>query len=313
MRRTIPSVNALLAFDAAARHQSFTRAAAELVLTESAISRQVANLESTLGVKLFERLNQRVTLTQAGQRYSTQVKQSLERMERDTLEVMAHEGQGGFLELAVLPTFASQWLIPRLVHFQAQHPGITLNLSARTGVFLFDDSPFDAAIHFGHPTWPGTQASYLFTDEAVPVCAPALWGTRRSASARSLAQLPLLHSSTRPEDWRNWFAAEGVSDINAMKGPRMELHSMLISAACCGLGVALVPHFLVAEHLARGTLLMPVARPVHSGKAYYLVCPEARQSAQPLGAFRDWLLEQAQVFAGNGTKPSGPTLTGAHT
>src|SRR3990167_769292 len=254
MRRPIPSITALMSFDAAARHQSFTRAADELALTESAVSRQVAGLEASLGIKLFERVKQRVTLTQAGRAYGEQVKQSLERIERDTLEIMAHEGKGGIIELAVLPTFASQWLIPRLGGFSARHPDVTINMNARTRVFLFDDTPFDAAIHFGTPTWPGSRAHYLFTEEAVPVCAPGLLKKSRNIAPRALAALPLLHSATRPEDWRNWFSAAGIDDINAMKGPRFELHSMLISAACAGLGVALLPGFLVAQQVTSGAL-----------------------------------------------------------
>jgi LysR family glycine cleavage system transcriptional activator len=296
MRRAIPSINALITFDAAARHQSFTRAAEELALTESAVSRQVAGLEADLGIRLFERVKKRVALTRAGRAYSEQVKQALERIERDTLEIMAHEGKGGILELAVLPTFASQWLIPRLPAFGARHPDVTINLSVRTRVFLFDDTPFDAAIHFGLPTWPGAEAHYLFTDEAVPVCAPALLKKGRAVQPRTLAALPLLHSATRPEDWRNWFAAAGIEGINAMKGPRYELHSMLISAACLGMGVALLPGFLVERQVRSGELVIPLEQPLQTGKAYYLVCPESAQSAKPLSDFRAWLVAEAEQF-----------------
>lgn len=296
MRRKIPSINALIAFDAAARHQSFTRAADELALTESAVSRQIASLEASLGIKLFERLKKRVTLTEAGRAYGEQVKQSLERIERDTLGIMAHEGKGGIIELAVLPTFASQWLIPRLGNFTAQYPDVTVNMGARARIFLFSDTPFDAAIHFGEPTWPGTQADFLFPEEAVPVCKPGLFKKLRGITPRAMASCPLLHSTTRPEDWRNWFAAAGVQDINAMKGHRFELHSMLISAACAGLGLALVPRFLVTEQLKSGALIIPIERPLPTGKAYYLVCPDGRQSAKPLSFFREWLQLEAQRF-----------------
>ncbi len=296
MRRTIPSINALIAFDAAARHQSFTRAADELSLTESAVSRQIGSLESNLGIKLFERLKKRVTLTEAGRAYSDQVKQSLERIERDTLGIMAHEGKGGIIELAVLPTFASEWLIPRLANFTAQYPDVSVNMSVRTGVFLFNDTPFDAAIHFGEPTWPGAQADFLIREEAIPVCKPGLIKKLRGINARSLAAYPLLHSATRPQDWRNWFSGAGVDDINAMKGHRFELHSMLISAACAGLGLALVPRFLVAAQLKAGALISPIDRPLPTDKAYYLVCRDGRQSARPLSFFREWLQLEAQRF-----------------
>ena len=154
MSRKIPSMKALLAFDAAARHQSFTHAAQELSLTEGAVSRQIASLEGSLGIRLFDRVRNRVTLTQSGQVYAEQVRNSLERIERDALQIMAHEGKGGVIELAVLPTLTSQWLLPRLAAFYARHPDITINMSVRTSLFLFQGTPFDAALHFGEPTWP---------------------------------------------------------------------------------------------------------------------------------------------------------------
>jgi DNA-binding transcriptional LysR family regulator len=296
-RKKIPSMNALLAFDAAARHQSFTRAANDLSLTEGAISRQIGNLESILGIRLFERVKKRVALTEAGRVYAGQVRQTLELIERDALDIMAHEGKGGIIELAVLPTFASQWLLPRLGAFAVQQPEITIHMSARTGVFLFPGTPFDAAIHYGEPTWPGTEAYYLFNEESVPVCRPGLIddADSKGVDAQTLTRYPLLHALTRPTDWQHWFAAAGVTAINTMKGSRFELHSLLISAACAGLGIALLPRFLIAEQLAAGTLTIPLDRPLRSNKAYYLVCPENKQSARPLTLFREWLQAEARA------------------
>lgn len=308
MRRKIPSITALTAFEAAARHQSFTRAATELALTESAVSRQVAALEEQLGIKLFHRIKKRVTLTDAGQAYSSQVQQVLDRIERDALQIMAHEGAGSILELAVLPAFASQWLIPQLGSFYAQHADVTINMSARTDVFLFNDTPFDAAIHFGDETWPGTQADYLFTEETVPVCKPGLLRKTRGVTARTLASYPLLHASTRPDDWRSWFLAAGIDDINAMKGPRFELHSMLISAARAGQGIALLPRFLVLEQLASGALTIPLDLPLQNQKAYYLVYPESKRSSRPVALFREWLLAEAEQFRA----PATPETAAIH-
>lgn len=298
MTRRIPSMKALMAFDAAARHQSFTRAAQELSLTEGAVSRQVAALEGTLGVPLFDRVKKRVVLTQTGQVYAEQVRQSLALIERDAMRIMAHENQGGVIELAVLPTFASQWLMPRLAGFIRRHPEITINMSVRTGVFLFQGTSFDAAIHFGDPTWPGTQAHVLFGEETVPVCRPGLIRRRgsRHPDARALAKHPLLHNATRPADWRHWFAAAGVNDVKAMKGARFELHSLLISAACAGLGIALLPRFLVAEQVQARMLEIPVDLALRSSKAYYLVCPEDRQASPALVLFREWLQAEARQF-----------------
>jgi DNA-binding transcriptional LysR family regulator len=170
----IPNMGALLAFEAAARHESFTHAAKELFLTESAISRQIATLESSLGVRLFVRARQRVMLTRAGRIYGTQVRRSLEQLDRDTLSIIAHGSGGGYLELAVLPTFASQWLIPRIKHFYDCTPDVRVNMGVRTETFSFADSHFEAAIHYGKPTWPGTAADYLFGEEVVPVCKASL-------------------------------------------------------------------------------------------------------------------------------------------
>jgi len=149
MRRKIPSIEALIAFEAAARYQSFTRAADELALTQSAVSRQIAAMEEYLGVPLFNRVKQRLALTELGQIYAAQIRDHLLRLERDTLAIMSHQGTGGILELAVTPTFATRWLIPRLPGFYAKHDAIVLNLTTRAEPFLFTDTPFDAAIHFG--------------------------------------------------------------------------------------------------------------------------------------------------------------------
>lgn len=169
-----PSTGALLAFEAAARHESFTHAARELFLTESAVSRQIATLETQLGVRLFVRAKQRVVLTRAGRLYSTQVRRTLEQLDRDTLSIMAHGSGGGYLELAVLPTFASEWLIPRMKDFNERHPDVRVNMGVHTDLFTFDETHFEAAIHFGQPTWPGTSSDYLFGEEVVPVCRPSL-------------------------------------------------------------------------------------------------------------------------------------------
>lgn len=266
-------------------------------MTEGAVSRQIANLEASLGIKLFTRAKKRVTLTRAGKAYSERVSQSLICIERDALEIMARAGEGGILELAVLPTFATQWLIPRIKDFYSRHPEITVNMSARTGLFMFDDTPFDAAIHFGEPRWAGARTDYLFGEETVPVCVPDLAKGRRRISARTLSGHTLLHSMTRPEDWHNWFLAAGIHDVNTMKGPRFELHSMLISATCAGLGVALLPRFLVADQLSSGQLIIPTAEQPRNDndRAYFLVHPEGREMPGSLMAFKAWLLAAAAV------------------
>jgi DNA-binding transcriptional LysR family regulator len=294
MRRKIPSIEALVAFETAARHLSFTRAADELALTQSAVGRQIALLEDYLGVALFNRIKKRVSLTDVGQAYAAQVAEHLNRIERDTLAVMAQQGAGGVLELAVIPTFATRWLIPRLPAFYARHPEITLNLTTRAQPFLFTDTPFDAAIHFGSPVWPGALAVHLFGEEMVPVCSPALLGGAAVITPAELAELTLLHQSARPDAWGQWFAQAGVHDFNRMKGPRFELFSMQVEAARAGLGVALVPRFFVLHELAQGELIQPCELSLQSEKGYYLVYPERKQCSTLVRAFETWLLAAAQ-------------------
>ncbi|MGQ7939420.1 LysR family transcriptional regulator [Paraburkholderia sp. D1E] len=292
----MPNMGALLAFEAAARHESFTHAAKELFLTESAVSRQIATLEANLGVHLFVRAKQRVVLTRAGRIYGTQVRRSLEHLDRDTLSIIAHGGGGGYLELAVLPTFASQWLIPRLKNFYDRSSDVRVNMGVRTDTFSFEESHFEAAIHYGKPTWPGTSWDYLFGEEVVPVCAPSLLD-KPIEKAHELLAYPLLHSTTRPDGWAHWFSSLGVEDSSTMQGVRYELHSMLISAAAAGLGIALVPKFFVGNQLKQLGLVIPFDSATTVDSAYYLVYPTELSHGKPLELFRTWLLEQASAYS----------------
>ncbi len=296
MRRKIPSIEALIAFECAARHQSFTRSADELSLTQSAVSRQIACLEEYLGVPLFNRIKKRLSLTDVGQMYAKQVREHLERIERDTLAAMAHRGAGGILELAVIPTFATRWLIPRLPEFYAQHPHVTLNLTTRAEPFMFNDTMFDAAIHFGNPVWPGALTDHLFGEEMTPVCSPKLLKGRKSLRPADIAELSLLHQSARPEAWRHWFVQAGMHDFPCMKGQRYELFSMLVEAARAGLGIALMPRFLVLSEVANGELVIPCDTSLRNEKGYYLVYPEYKQGSLLLEVFRKWLLATAHRY-----------------
>jgi DNA-binding transcriptional LysR family regulator len=307
VRRRIPSIEALIAFEAAARHQSFTRSADELALTQSAVGRQIAGLEEYLGVPLFNRIKKRLSLTDVGQAYAKQIREHLEKIERDTLAAMSHRGAGGILELAVIPTFATRWLIPRLPQFYARHAHITLNLTTRAEPFMFTDTPFDAAIHFGNPVWPGAVARHLFGEEITPVCSPRMLGGRSSLDPGDFARFTLLHQSARPEAWRHWFAQAGIHDANCMKGQRYELFSMLVEAARAGLGVALVPRFLVLNELATGELVVPCDLSLQNEKGYYLVYPEAKQSSPLLKLFEAWLLVTAEQYRETGTLAAAGT------
>ncbi len=298
MRRKIPSTAALVAFESAARHQSFTKAADELALTQSAVCRQIAGLEEFLGIELFRRSRRGVKLTEAGLAYSRKVAAQLDAVERDTLAAMGQQGAQG-LELAVVPTFATQWLVPRLKEFQRLHPEVTVHLTNRTRPFLFADTSFDAAIYFGDGDWSGTEAHYLMPEEPLPVCSPELLSERTQFAAAELANLPLLQQSTRPYAWRQWFAAQGLNVPRDMSGPRYELFSMLAQAAMHGMGVALIPPFLIQRELDAG-LLVPAhpAALLSSDRAYRLMIPERKVESAALRAFRDWLLQAAREYRG---------------
>ncbi|MDX3904615.1 MAG: LysR substrate-binding domain-containing protein [Pigmentiphaga sp.] len=312
MRRRLPSIGALTAFDAAARHLSITRAAAELALTESAVSRQISLLEEQLGVRLFHRIKKRISLTRAGAMYSARVVQTIERIERDTLEVMGHEGDGAVLEVAALPTVGSQWLVPRLVSFYALQPEVTVHVSARSTRFFFSESALDGALYFGAPDWAGARTDYLFDEVLLPVGSPSLLEGEVSLRPETVVRRRLLHLMTRPEAWRRWCDTAGLGNVNVMRGPRFEVQSMLISAACAGMGVALLPRFLIGDQLRSGKLKVLSNLPVRSEGAYYFAYPEEKATDPTLTNFRAWLQDQCEAFrrrAGAGSEPGVPGLS----
>lgn len=296
MRRKIPSLQALACFDAAARHESYTRAAQELALTQSAVSRQISALEAFLGVALFRRTRHGVALTTSGADYARQISPRLQALERDTLDAMSRQGTGGAINLAAVPTFATRWLMPRLPRLATLHPELIVHIETRTRPFLFADTEFDAALYSGTPeqvaNWAGTRAVALLQEEVLPVCVPALLGAKAQLTPAALARLPLLQQSTRPYAWRQWFDAMGVDAPAALSGPRYELYSMTAAAASNGMGVALVPRLLIEAELARGELVVACRQVLHSERAYYLVMPERGEDRPALALFQAWLLQQ---------------------
>lgn len=291
MRRKIPSMTALMAFEAAARYESFVRAADALSLTESAISRQIAVLEEFMDLKLFHRVKKRVVLTDIGRAYYASVREDLNRLERNTLRAMAYQDGQQILELAVIPTFAIKWLIPKLSEFNRLYPEIVVNLSERALPFLFGDSVFDAAVHYEHAAWAGNVQELLFEEELVPVCSPALLQGKTVLSAEEVADYPLLHKNTREDTWQTWFIQQGLDAVTPIAGPRHDLFSMIIQAACYGRGIALVPRLYVEDELADGTLVIPIERPICGLKRYCIVYPDHQQVSPTLRLFIDWLGE----------------------
>jgi len=296
MRRKLPSTQSLICFEAAARHASFTKAAQELALTQGAVSRQVAALEDMLGVALFKRGQHGMQLTTSGQSYARQVCTRLDGLERDTLDLMGNQGQSESLVLAAVPTFASQWLIPRLPSFTQRFPQYQVHIETRTRPFMFSDTGMDAALYAGTPAqvsqWAGTEATKLFDEEVIPVCSPALLKNNKPLTPEQLMQLPLLQQSTRPEAWRQWFDAQGVDAARAMAGSRYELFSMQVAAARSGLGISLMPTLFISAELKSGELVVACKRPMTGLRAYYLIEPQVDQPRNILRQFKTWLVEQ---------------------
>lgn len=291
-RGFLPNVGNLLAFEATARHGSVSRAAEELNLTQSAVSRQIQHLEDSLGVSLFRRSRQRVVLTDVGRMYAANVRSTLAELSDATHQAIALSGTRGVLNLAVLPTFGTRWLIPRMPEFFAQHPDVTVNFGVRLVPFDFATEPFDAAIHFGQPHWPGAVCEHLMSEEAVPVCSPAYRERENIRSPQDLTRVTLLQQSTRPTAWAEWFAVANVDLGNPLRGPRFEQFAMVAQAAAAGLGAALIPHFLIADELASGRLEILFPQKLLSSGSYYLVYPEPKAEAALVRSFRDWILDR---------------------
>ena len=295
LRKTfLPPIADLLAFEAAARHASISRAAEELHLTQSAVSRQIRQLEAQLGMAVFHRVRQRVVLTDAGRVYAADVRAVLQQLAAATQKTMAWSDGGGLLNLAVLPTFGTRWLIPRLPEFVALHPEVTVNIAARSEPFDFAQEPLDAAIHFGAPLWAGAVCEYLVHEQVVPVCSPAYRQRLGIAQVPDLSRAVLLQQTTRPTQWADWFEQVGADSQQALRGPRYEQFAMIAQAAVSGLGAALLPRFLVEAEIASGALVQLFAQALESSDAYYLVYPESRAQAPLVMAFRDWIRAAAQ-------------------
>lgn len=288
----LPPVSDLLAFEAAARHTSMSRAAEELHLTQSAVSRQIRQLEAQLGMALFHRVRQRVVLTDAGRVYAADVRAVLQELSAATQKTMAWSDGAGLLNLAVLPTLGTRWLIPRLGDFAARYPDVTVNMAARSEPFDFSLVPLDAAIHFGAPHWAGAVCEYLMHEQVVPLCSPGYQAQLGINQLQDLAHAVLLQQTTRPTQWADWLEQVGADGVPALRGPRFEQFAMIAQAAVSGLGAALLPRFLVETEIASGALVELFPQALTSTDAYYLVYPESRAQAPLVRAFRDWILGQ---------------------
>ena len=293
-RRLLPSLNALRTFEAVARHESFTLAAAELNVTQSAASRQVRALESYFGTALFKRTSRRNELTQGGRDYFNLIRDALDRLEVGTSELIAAGKGGGRLTIGVLPTFGTRWLIPRLDAFRAWQPEILISIISTDGQFAADMPKLDVAIQFGSGSWPDAVAEPLLAEEIVIACSPSVLDASRPLSElANLRHYPLLQHTTRLQSWPHWFRSVGFDEEDASWGPSFEHFFMLIQAARSGMGVALLPRILIEEELERGALVAPLPLRTAGPGAYYLVTPKAKQDMKRVKLFRRWLLDEA--------------------
>lgn len=290
-----PSLAALRTFEAAARHMSFTKAAAELNLTQSGVSRQIKLAEDYLGVVLFRRGKQRLELTEAGAVYAKQVHSALVQLQAATFDLRAQHGSGGMLRLAIPPAFGMKWLIPRLEKFNRAHPSIVLDLSTRTKPFDFDAEEIDAAIYYGGKDWPGVVCDRLGGGEVLPVCSPGYLASHPPIkSIHDICDHVLLQHTTRPDKWDEWFRASEIQGGNAWAGPRFEHNYMIMQAATDGLGFALLPRLLVADDLMAKRLVVPFEVQHQTGDPYCLVYPGANSAIPRLRVFRRWLLAESR-------------------
>ena len=291
-RRFLPSVSLLAASEAVCRPGSAAEAARELSLTQGTVSRLIQALEGQLGVSLFRRERKRLRPTEAARTYAAEIAGALNQIARATAQVVAGAGVGA-LNLAILPTFGTHWLAPRLPVFIAKNPGVTVNLTTRLKPFSFEAEPFDAAIHFGMETWPRAGHLRLSDERVVAAAAPEL-ADRFTGGARGLLEAPLLNLESRPNAWRNWFRVRGV-DAAPPRGMVFDQFGTMMQAAIHGIGVALLPDFLAAPAIADGRL-KALAEPMVTGMAgYWLVWPEARADHAALAAFRDWIAGEVQA------------------
>ena len=292
MRPRLPSLNALKAFEAAARHESFTRAAEELCVTQGAVSHQVKALEAELAIKLFNRERQRLLITEAGRDYLNVVRDALDRIAVGT-ERLVQRQSAGVLTVSTSPDFAAKWLVHRLGHFAEAHAGIDLRVSATLHHVDFAREEVDLAVRHGDGNWPGLDTVRLSAEQLFAVCSPKLLsGRRRPDKVYDLLKFPLIHLDSRA-DWANWLQGAGMDDSAVIHGPVLNRASMVIDAAINGQGVALARTTLAAWDLINGRLVRPFPESLRLSKTYWIVCPKATASLPKIVTFRDWLLAEA--------------------
>jgi LysR family glycine cleavage system transcriptional activator len=296
MTARLPSLNGLRAFEAAARHLSFTLAASELSVTQTAISHQIRRLEGELGIRLFIRQNRALALTPEARDYLPGIRAAFNDLRLAT-DRLLRKDDDKVLTISTLASLAAKWLLPRLTDFQEQHPGIDVRITTSTSLVDFQRDDVDAAIRYGRGQWQGLRADWLMADELFPVCSPSLLrGDKPLRQPEDLRGYTLLHTSNaNSDDWRLWLTAAGQpSDIARQPGITFDMIFMTIQAAIDGIGVAMGRTSYVQDDIAKGRLVVPfkIALPADAG--FYLVSPQGRREAPKLAAFREWMIAATQ-------------------
>lgn len=296
MPRPLPSTRALQIFSAVARHQSVSQAAEELCLTHGALSQQLNKLEQQLGVKLLRRTSRGVTLTEAGRHYREQVEGDLQRLQAHMVELMARREGETSLVIGAVPVIGERWLLPRLPGFLAQHPQVSVQVKVFPNNLFIDDPHYDAAIHYQNAVWAGARREPLIEESCVAVCSPQSGFARRLATG-DFRSVPLLHLTSRPEAWQQWFgeARPVRAPANALAGHRFDLFSMLLEAVRAGIGVGLLPRFFVERELGSGELLQAHRHVLPASQTYAVFVPEHKSADPGVLAFTRWLHTQARA------------------
>ena len=290
--RRLPPLGALRAFEAAARHLSFTVAAAELCVTQAAVSHQIRQLEVWLGLPLFVRRGHTLTLTDAGRTYVGDLTRALDLMAEATVRV--RECVEGPLRITVLPSFAARWLVPRLARFSAAHPDIEVRLTSSAALWAGNDDRYDVAIRLGLGRWPGLKADLIARETLSPVCAPSVAaGERPLLVPDDLRHAALLHDAPKA-GWRHWCEHAGVEGVDTASGLAFDDASLALQAAVQGQGVALARMLLAADDLAAGRLVQPFDIAMPNDYSYWLAYRREKAARPDVAAFRGWLLAQAR-------------------
>ncbi|WP_421851373.1 LysR substrate-binding domain-containing protein [Oricola sp.] len=292
-KTTLPPLNPLHVFEVASRLESFTKAARELNVTQSAVSRQIATLEASLNVMLFNRGKDGISLSTSGEYYRREISQAFARIQNATNE-LRDKKQSDPVRLRVYSTFASRWLIPRLSKFKKKYPEIDLQMNTATKPVDFMREGTDIAIQFGEGEWAGSKSKLIFQDEIEPVCSPEFLDQHRGKELLQLLQAsPLIQARLRTRDWCDWLEAV---DVDSIKCKYMEFPSSLLAyqAAASGLGVAMGQKQLVKSDVDEGRLMYLFNRPVKRSMGYYAIWPETLTLNTKMRAFLNWLINEAK-------------------